>query len=38
MQIRNTQQGKQEERLPNFLFVFPPWFKKTYPEAHSNFM
>ncbi|XP_065337765.1 uncharacterized protein LOC135938133 [Cloeon dipterum] len=37
-QIRDTQQGKQEERLPNFLFAFPPWFKDKYPEAHQNFM
>ncbi|XP_059486350.1 uncharacterized protein LOC132202977 [Neocloeon triangulifer] len=38
MQIRDTQQGKQEERLPNFLFVFPPWFKQRYPEPYQNFM
>ncbi|KAK6639225.1 hypothetical protein RUM43_007495 [Polyplax serrata] len=36
--IRNTQQGKQEERLPGFIFVFPGWFEKKYPEAHANFV
>ncbi|XP_076395907.1 uncharacterized protein LOC100877796 [Megachile rotundata] len=36
--IRNTVQGKQEERLPFFSFVFPPWFKKVYPEAYANFL
>ncbi|XP_066584356.1 uncharacterized protein [Prorops nasuta] len=37
-EIRNTLQGKQEERLPFFSFTFPPWFKKVYPEAHANFI
>ncbi|XP_046142481.1 uncharacterized protein LOC114874273 [Osmia bicornis bicornis] len=37
-EIRNTVQGKQEERLPFFSFVFPPWFKKVYPEAYANFL
>lgn len=37
-EIRNTLQGKQEERLPFFSFVFPPWFKKVYPQAHANFV
>ncbi|XP_043526689.1 uncharacterized protein LOC122537526 [Frieseomelitta varia] len=36
--IRNTLQGKQEERLPFFSFIFPPWFKKVYPEAYANFL
>lgn len=36
--IRNTLQGKQEERLPFFSFIFPPWFKKVYPEAYANFV
>ncbi|XP_046393136.1 uncharacterized protein LOC124161034 [Ischnura elegans] len=36
-QIRDTQQGKQEERLPMFSFVFPPWFENKYPEAMANF-
>lgn len=35
--IRNTQQGKQEERLPFFTFVFPPWFERTHPDAVRNF-
>ncbi|KAJ9573504.1 hypothetical protein L9F63_009068, partial [Diploptera punctata] len=34
--IRNTQQGKQEERLPMFGLIFPPWFQRTYPEAMNN--
>ncbi|XP_060814232.1 uncharacterized protein LOC132906245 [Bombus pascuorum] len=37
-EIRNTLQGKQEERLPFFSFVFPPWFKRVYPEAYANFL
>ena len=32
-EIRNTVQGKQEERLPFFSFVFPPWFKKSIPGS-----
>ncbi|KAG8232427.1 hypothetical protein J437_LFUL012858 [Ladona fulva] len=36
-EIRDTQQGKQEERLPMFSFVFPPWFENKYPEAMANF-
>ncbi|XP_049802017.1 uncharacterized protein LOC126236620 [Schistocerca nitens] len=35
--IRNTDQGKQEERLPMFAFVFPPWFSNKYREAMENF-
>jgi len=35
--MRNTQQGKQEERLPGFMFGFPPWFEKKYPAAMANF-
>ncbi|XP_065217381.1 uncharacterized protein LOC135843428 [Planococcus citri] len=35
--VRNTQQGKLEERLPFFSFTFPSWFKNKYPEAYSNF-
>lgn len=35
--IRQTVQGKQEERLPFFSFTFPPWFKQKYPEAFANF-
>ncbi|KAG7189383.1 hypothetical protein KM043_017030 [Ampulex compressa] len=37
-EIRNTLQGKQEERLPFFSFVFPPWFKQVYPQAYANFV
>ncbi|XP_033207740.1 uncharacterized protein LOC117167143 isoform X2 [Belonocnema kinseyi] len=36
--IRNTVQGKQEERLPFFSFTFPPWFKQVYPRAYANFV
>lgn len=34
--IRNTQQGKQEERLPMFGFVFPSWFQRAYPDIIAN--
>lgn len=37
-EIRNTLQGKQEERLPFFSFTFPPWFKQIYPRAYANFV
>lgn len=36
--IRNTLQGKQEERLPFFSFIFPPWFKQAHPQAYANFV
>lgn len=36
-EIRNTIQGKQEERLPFFSFRFPDWFKKIYKTAYDNF-
>lgn len=36
--VRNTQQGKLEERLPFYSFTFPPWFAQKYPEAHANFV
>ncbi|XP_034238528.1 uncharacterized protein LOC117643644 [Thrips palmi] len=36
--IRQTIQGKQEERLPFFSFAFPPWFKQKHPEAYNNFV
>ncbi|GAB0091979.1 uncharacterized protein DMENIID0001_069050 [Sergentomyia squamirostris] len=36
-EVRNTLQGKQEERLPFFSFVFPNWWKKKYFQAYSNF-
>lgn len=35
-EIRNTQQGKLEERLPWFSLIFPPWFESAYPEAMAN--
>lgn len=36
--IRNTIQGKQEERLPFFSFTFPKSFKAKYAKAYSNFL
>lgn len=36
-EIRNTLQGKMEERLPFFSFVFPEWFKKKYSTMYRNF-
>ncbi|XP_039296130.1 uncharacterized protein LOC111050348 isoform X2 [Nilaparvata lugens] len=36
-EVRNTQQGRLEERLPFFSFAFPPWFEKLHPEAARNF-
>lgn len=35
--VRNTIQGKQEERLPFFSFVFPDWFKKQHKKKYDNF-
>ncbi|GLG93133.1 Uncharacterized protein GBIM_00623 [Gryllus bimaculatus] len=35
-EIRNTQQGKQEERLPMFSLIFPQWFIRAYPDAVAN--
>ncbi|XP_046607068.1 uncharacterized protein LOC124298720 isoform X2 [Neodiprion virginianus] len=37
-EIRNTLQGKQEERLPFFSFTFPSWFKQAHPHAYANFV
>lgn len=34
--VRNTIQGKQEERLPFFSFTFPQWFKHKYADAYRN--
>ncbi|XP_059157676.1 uncharacterized protein LOC131942030 [Physella acuta] len=34
--IRSTWQGKIEERLPYFSFLFPKWFEEKYPEAIQN--
>jgi hypothetical protein len=36
-EVRNTLQGKQEERLPFFSFTFPEWFKMEYKTEYSNF-
>lgn len=36
-EIRNTLQGKQEERLPFFSFTFPEWFKNEYKSEYANF-
>lgn len=36
-EIRDTVQGKQEERNPFFSFAFPPWFKEKYRDAYDNF-
>lgn len=35
-QVRNTLQGKQEERLPFFAFIPPPSFAKTQPAAAAH--
>ena len=35
--VRQTEQGKYEERMPYFSFRFPPWFESKYPEAMHNF-
>lgn len=34
--VRNTVQGKLEERLPFMSFVFPAWFKNKYPYFTNN--
>lgn len=36
-EIRNTVQGKLEERLPFFSFVFPPHFEREYKREFENF-
>lgn len=36
--VRNTLQGKQEERLPFFSFAFPLSFQKAYPTEYQNFL
>lgn len=36
-EIRNTLQGKLEERLPFFSFAFPRRFKTRYPQFYQNF-
>ncbi|KAL3847013.1 hypothetical protein ACJMK2_017950 [Sinanodonta woodiana] len=35
--FRNTEQGKLEERLPYFGFLFPPLFYQKYPTLMNNF-
>ncbi|CAG7818332.1 unnamed protein product, partial [Allacma fusca] len=35
--IRESQQGKMEERLPAWMVFLPPWFSKVYPKAYKNF-
>ncbi|GFX78151.1 uncharacterized protein TNCV_5134981 [Trichonephila clavipes] len=34
--IRSSQQGKQEERMPFFSFVLPPWMEERYPHLVQN--
>lgn len=35
-EIRNTEQGKLEERLPWFSLTLPPWMSQTHPRAVAN--
>ena len=35
--LRQTVQGKVEERMPYFGFRFPSWFAKRYPDAFFTF-
>lgn len=35
--VRDTLQGKLEERLPFFSFVFPDWFKIKHKQEYINF-
>lgn len=37
-EVRNTLQGKLEERLPFFSFIFPDWFKLKFSHEYSNFV
>lgn len=37
-EIRNTFQGKLEERLPFFSFAFPDRFKREHPKFYQNFV
>jgi hypothetical protein len=37
VETRNTLQGKLEERLPMFSFIFPEWFKHKYYAQYKNF-
>lgn len=36
-EVRNTLQGKLEERLPFFSFAFPDAFKSKYADAYTQF-
>lgn len=36
-EVRSTLQGKQEERLPFFSFIFPEAFKQRYTAEYANF-
>ncbi|XP_031634268.1 uncharacterized protein LOC116347703 [Contarinia nasturtii] len=36
-EVRNTLQGKLEERLPFFSFIFPEAFKKRYAKEYGHF-
>lgn len=36
-EVRDTVQGKLEERMPYFAFRFPEWFEQKYPKAMRNF-
>ena len=35
-QLRESIQGKLEERLPLFTMTFPPWFESRYPHLAAN--
>ena len=34
--VRDTLQGKMEERMPLLSLLLPPWFGQTFPTARSN--
>ncbi|KAL1498108.1 hypothetical protein ABEB36_008962 [Hypothenemus hampei] len=36
--IRLTETGWLEERLPYIYFSFPPWFKQRFPNQYNNFL
>lgn len=36
-EVRNTLQGKLEERLPFFSFIFPERFKQRHPQQYAKF-
>lgn len=36
-EVRNTLQGKLEERLPFFSFIFPESFKQRYSKEYAQF-